>query len=67
METKTIGGILTVGQLRAILANMADHEQITIATDHWWLNIESVDTPDDENGNSSVILYTADTYDTRQH
>jgi hypothetical protein len=67
MENKTIGGILTVGQLRAILANMADHEQITIATDSWWLNVESVDTPDHENGNASVIFYTADTYDTRQH
>lgn len=67
METKTQNGILTVGQLRAILATIPDHEQITIATDSWWLNVESVDTPDEENGNASVILYTADTYDTRQH
>jgi hypothetical protein len=67
MEKKTDDGILTVGQLRAMLEGMADHEQITVATDSWWLNIESVDTPDHENGNASIILYTADTYDTRQH
>jgi hypothetical protein len=67
METKTTDGILTVGQLRLILQRMPDYEQITIATDSWWLNVESVDTPDDGNGNASIIFYTADTYDTRQH
>jgi hypothetical protein len=66
METKSTDGILTVGKLREILANVADHEQVTIATDSWWLNVSSVDTPDDENGNASVVFYTADTFDNRQ-
>lgn len=65
METKTTDGILTVGELRRILSAVDDSTQVTIATDGWWLNVESVEIPTGDNS-PTVIFYTADTFDPRQ-
>lgn len=59
-------GILTVGQLRQTLAGLDDSTQVVVATNSWYLNVSSVELPDDETF-VAVTLFTANTYDPRQH
>jgi hypothetical protein len=69
---------MTVGALRAALANVEDDVPLLVATDDWWLNVNGA-TFHDCNGNTiedglwddgrsvqAVSLATADTFDTRQ-
>lgn len=69
MQTKTSGGILTVGELKRILAAADDADQIVVATDDigmGYANVESIATPDGHTF-CAVTLFTANTYDPRQH
>lgn len=59
-------GILTVGELRGLIAGLDDATQVVVATDSWYLNVSSVELPDDERF-AAVTLFTADNYDPRQH
>lgn len=69
MTTNVSGGILTVAALRQILATVDDDAQIVIAGDDIGLayqNVRAVATPDGHTF-CAVTLFTADTYDPRQH
>lgn len=75
--TKVEGGILTVAALRQILAGARDDDQVVIASGVGcvgdYLNVGSVVVPNHEAYNTgeggfcAVTLFTADTYDPRQH
>jgi hypothetical protein len=61
-----MNGILTVGELKAILAKHSDDTQIVTTNDEgWFSNIAQVIEPD---GNSyfAITLETANTFDARQ-
>ena len=58
-------GILTVGELRAILAKHSEDTQIVVAKDEWFANICEVVEPDNESY-FAITLYTEDTFDPRQ-
>lgn len=66
-------GILTVGELKKILANLPDDVQILTSSipegaQDDWFNIDSIEIPDEDfaNGFSAVTLFLANTYDSRQ-
>lgn len=58
---------INVGQMKKILDGLDDEEQIVIWDERklWWLNIESVEVPDQESL-FTLVLYPKDTFDTRQ-
>jgi hypothetical protein len=59
-------GFLTVGQLKALIADHHDDVQIVVADEEGnYFNIESTRPADDE-GNFAITLFTADTFDARQ-
>ena len=58
-------GILTVGELKEILANYSDDTQIVVAKEEWYLNISNVVLPDNES-TLALTLETSDTFDPRQ-
>ena len=59
-------GILTVGELRRLLVGLDDETQVLIAPLGYaeYLNINDAILPDEEN--TALILFGADTYDSRQ-
>jgi uncharacterized protein with GYD domain len=59
--------VLTVGQLRKLLASVPDEVHVVIATDGWYDNVSCVAIPD-ENGEHyvAVTLYHGETFDARQ-
>lgn len=63
---KTNNGILTVGQLKAILANLDDETHIIIEVDtpYELANVISYELPNETN--LALSLVTADTFDARQ-
>ena len=59
--------VLTVGQLRQLLANVPDYVHVAIATEDWYRNVSFVAIPDaDNNLYSAVTLYQGSNYDCRQ-
>lgn len=60
-----MNGILTVGELKAILAKHSDKTQIVVANDGWYSNIEEVIEPDNDSY-FAITFYTKDTFDPRQ-
>lgn len=60
-------GVLTVGELTRLLADVPDHVQVLVGTGDWFENITEVCMPNDFDGPYiAVTLFTADTFDTRQ-
>lgn len=66
-ESNNFSPTITVGQMKKVLDGLDDDEQIVIWDEQkmWWLNIGSVDIPDQENL-FTLVLYPKDTFDTRQ-
>ena len=60
-----MNGVLTVGELKKILADYSDDTQIVVANEEWYLNISNVVLPDN-NGIYAITFETADTFDPRQ-
>ncbi len=61
-------GILTVGQMKAILANFSDDIQICVANEDWYLNISQVELPESEDTTRFAITFvTSDDFDPRQN
>lgn len=58
-------GILTVAQLKKMIANLPDETQVIIGTGDDWFNVEAVEIPDFEE-HFFFNLMTADTFDSRQ-
>ena len=58
-------GILTVGELKALLAKYEDNTQIVVAKDDWYANISEVVEPDNDSY-FAITLYTKDDFDARQ-
>lgn len=64
--------ILTVGQLRAMLAGLDDGDHVVLATDDWFVNVEHVGRPVRDAGGESVTgfecltLFPGSPFDTRQ-
>lgn len=66
-ESNHFSPTITVRQMKKVLDGLEDDEQIVIWDEQkmWWLNIGSVDVPDQENL-FTLVLYPKDTFDTRQ-
>lgn len=64
---KTAKGFLTVGELKAMLANCHDDVQIVVNDDSngYYLNINEIAMPNDQD-TFAITLFTADTFDARQ-
>ena len=61
-------GILTVGQMKAILANFSDDIQICVANEDWYLNIAKIELPELEDTTRFAITFvTSDDFDPRQN
>jgi hypothetical protein len=61
-------GILTVGQMKAILANFSDEIQICVANEDWYLNIAKIELPELEDTTRFAITFvTSDDFDPRQN
>jgi hypothetical protein len=67
-ESKTYSPTITVKDLKAILSGMDDDIQIVIRDEKadWWLNIESLELPDEDNGNLALTFNPKDNFDNRQ-
>jgi hypothetical protein len=67
-ETKEYKPTITVGELKAILENIEDSTQIVVSDEvnSWWLNIESLEIPDEEEQVFTVVFHTKDNFDNRQ-
>lgn len=67
-ESKTYKPTITVKDLKAILNEMDDDIQIVIRDEKsdWWLNIESLELPDEDNGNLTLTFNPKDDFDNRQ-
>lgn len=59
MEKKN--GILTVGELKEMLAKLSDDTEIVVAHDGWYRDIAEVILPDEE-VYFAVTLFTKDTF-----
>jgi hypothetical protein len=67
-EMNTEKGILTVGQMKAILANFSDEIQICVANEDWYLNIAKIELPELEDTTRFAITFvTSDDFDPRQN
>ena len=58
-------GILTVGELRALLHDDSDDTPVVLATDGWYVNVRSVVRPVDDADWSCVTLFPGDDWDAR--
>ena len=59
--------VLTVGQLRQMLANVPDDVHVVIATDGWYDNVSCVAIPDEDGEHYvAVTLFHGETFDARQ-
>ena len=62
------GSILTVGVLKALIADQDDHINVLIATDDWYDNVGQVVVPanDDRDEYQCVTLFIGSEFDARQ-
>jgi hypothetical protein len=58
--------VLTVGQLRDMLANVPDDVHVVIGSDDWYQNVNAVALPDGGVNFCCVTLFQGATYDARQ-
>jgi hypothetical protein len=59
--------VLTVGQLRKMLANVPDETHVVIANDGWYDNVSCVAIPDEHGEHYvAVTLFSGETFDARQ-
>ena len=67
-ESKTYKPTIMVKDLKAILNEMDDDIQIVIRDEKsdWWLNIESLELPDEKNGSFTLTFNPKDNFDNRQ-
>ena len=68
IQTEGFHPTITVKDLKAILDKLDNDIQIVINDEKnsWWLNIESLDLPDEDNGSFTLTFNPKDTFDTRQ-
>ena len=67
-ESETYRPTIMVKDLKAILNELDDDIQIVVRDEKsdWWLNIESLQLPDEESGNFTLTFYPKDDFDNRQ-
>ena len=68
LQTDEFNPTITVKQLKEILNAIDDDTQIVVKdkNNDWWLNIDEVQLPDEDDGNFTLTFYTKDNFDTRQ-
>jgi len=68
LQTTNFQPTITVKQLKEILKNVDDDIQIVVSDKDkdWWLNIDEVQLPDEDNGCFTLTFHTKDNFDTRQ-
>ena len=59
-------GILTVGELKEILAKHSEDTQIVVADSSWYLNINEVMEVNEDEGMFAITLFTNNDFDPRQ-
>ena len=64
-ERLEMNGILTVGELKKVIAKYSDETQIVTTGGEFFLNISGIVEPDGEN-TLAITLETSDTFDPRQ-
>jgi hypothetical protein len=59
---------LTVGELKKILSTVNDDTQIVVDDEKnsWWLNIKTLELPDEDDGMFTLTFHTANDFDNRQ-
>ena len=68
LKTDEFKPTIMVKDLKAILNELDDDIQIVIRDEKsdWWLNIESLELPDEDNGSFTLTFYPKDNFDNRQ-
>lgn len=68
LKTDDFKPTIMVKDLKAILNELDDDIQIVIRDEKsdWWLNIESLELPDEDNGSFTLTFYPTDNFDNRQ-
>lgn len=68
IQTEDFNPTITVKQLKEILALVDDDIQIVVRDEakDWWLNIDEVQLPDEDNGSFTLTFHTKNNFDTRQ-
>lgn len=67
-ENKAFNPTITVKELKAIISDLDDHTQIVVRDekDEWWLNIKTLELPDEDNGMFTLTFHTNDDFETIQ-
>jgi hypothetical protein len=68
IKTDDFKPTITVKDLKTILDKLDDDIQIVIRDEKsdWWLNIESLELPDEDNGSFTLTFNPKDNFDNRQ-
>jgi len=68
LQTEGFEPTIMVKDLKAILDKLEDDTHIVIRDEKndWWLNIESVDLPDEDDGSITLTFNPKDNFDNRQ-
>ena len=68
IKTEDFRPTITVKELKNILSFVDDDTQVVVRDEKndWWLNIESLELPDEDNGNFTLTFNTKDDFDNRQ-
>jgi hypothetical protein len=68
LKTEDFEPTIMVKDLKAILNKLDDDTHIVIRDEKndWWLNIESVDLPDEDDGSITLTFNPKDNFDNRQ-
>jgi hypothetical protein len=68
LKTDGFEPTIMVKDLKAILDKLDDDVQIVINDEKnsWWLNIESLELPDEDNGSFTLTFNPKDNFDNRQ-
>ena len=68
IQTEGFFPTITVKNLKAVLNKLDDDVQIVIRDEKsdWWLNIQSLDLPDEDDGNFTLTFNPTDNFDNRQ-
>lgn len=68
IQTEDFNPTITVKELKEILALVNDDIQIVVRDEakDWWLNIDEVQLPDEDNGSFTLTFHTKNNFDTRQ-
>lgn len=68
LKTDNFKPTIMVKDLKAILNELDDDVQIVIRDEKcdWWLNIESLELPDEDNGSFTLTFNPKDNFDNRQ-